>query len=266
MLIEVKWLKLKDSNSNEIELYLDWLSEKGIIRSEQEKFHARFSEKSDYWKDRFELFKSIYIKPIDNLDIADFGCGFGGFTISSAQKRGRLFFSDYQFKNVKITWLRLKELALSPFGGGLVSDVRFLPFRDETFDLVSCLEVLEHLGEETSKNENYDYRRDVKRAVKELIRVTKINGHIFVLVPNKMFPLEIHSKTLFGNYFPKFIHKKLWGNVALSFTRNELEKYFEEVRILKVGSWTRHVKVNSPKFDMTIPLPKFGLYLLGEKI
>ena len=246
--------------------YLDFLWEKGIIRCEEEKFRARFSEKSDYWIDRFNLFKSIYVRPIDNLDIADFGCGFGGFTICSAQKRGRLIFSDYQFKNVKITWLRLKELALSQFGRGVVSDIRFLPFRDETFDLVSCLEVLEHVGEETNKNKNYDYRRDVKRAVNELIRVTKKNGHIFVLVPNKAFPLEIHSKTLFGNYFPKFIHKKLWGNMALSFTRNELVKYFEGVKILKVGSWTRHVTVNSLKFGMTIPLPKFGLYLLGEKI
>lgn len=147
-----------------------------------------------------------------------------------------------------------------------MSDVRFLPFRDETFDLVSCLEVLEHIGEETSKNKNCDYRWGVKSAVKELIRVTKKGGHIFILVPNRVFPLEIHSKTLFGNYFPKFIHKKLWGNIALSFTKNELMKFFDGVRILKVGSWTRHVKVNSLKFDVAIPLPKFGLYLLGEKV
>lgn len=259
-------LKSKDSIPREIDLYLDFLWEKGIIQSEKEKFRARFSEKSDYWKDRFEIFKSIYVRPIDNLNIADFGCGFGGFSICSAQKRGRLIFSDYQLKNVKITWLRLKELGLSPFGRGSVSDVRFLPFRDETFDLVSCLEVLEHIGEETSKNKNYEYRRAVKRAVNELIRVTKTHGHIFVLVPNKLFPLEIHSKTLFGNYFPNFIHKRLWGNVALSFTKNELKRYFEEVRILKVGTWTRHVKVNLLNFDVTIPLPNFGIYLLSEKI
>jgi SAM-dependent methyltransferase len=261
----VKALKSKDSNSDKIDIYLNFLCEKGIIQSETEKFHARFSEKSDYWKDRFNLFKSIYVRSIENLFIADFGCGFGGFTLFSTQKRGQLLFSDYQFKNVKITWLRLKELALSPFGRGVVSDVRFLPFRDETFDLVSCLEVLEHVGEETSENKNYDYRRDVKRAVDELIRVTKKSGHVFVLVPNKLFPLEIHSKTLFGNYFPAFVKKKLWGNIALSFTKNELAKYFEEVNILKVASWTRHVTVKPLKFDLTIHLPAFGLYLLAER-
>jgi SAM-dependent methyltransferase len=258
--------KSNTTSSDNIDRYLDFLWEKGIIQSEKEKFRARFSEQTDYWKDRFGLFKTIFVKPIDDLYIADFGCGFGGFTICSAQKNGRLAFSDYQFKNVKITWLRLKELALSPFGRGVVSDVRFLPFRDETFDLVSCLETLEHVGEEMSENKNCDYRRDVKRAVDELIRVTKRNGHIFVLVPNKLFPLEIHSKTLFGNYFPAFVKKKLWGNMALSFTKTELARYFEDLNILKLGSWTRHVKVNLLKIDLTIPLPEFGLYLLGERI
>ena len=80
-------LKLKDSISDEIDRYLNFLCEKGIIQDEKEKFHARFSEKSDYWKDRFNLFRSIYIKPIENLLIADLGCSFDGFTICSAQKR-----------------------------------------------------------------------------------------------------------------------------------------------------------------------------------
>jgi len=52
----------------------------------------------------------------------------------------------------------------------------------------------------------------------------------------------------------------------LSFTRNELVKYFKAVRIITTGSWTRHVKIRLLKLDITIPLPKFGLYLLVEKM
>ena len=147
----MKWLKLKDSISDKRNLYLDFLCKKRVVQDETEEYHPRLSEKSDYWKDRFNLFKCIYVRPIENLDIADFGCGLGGFTICSAQKRGRLFFSDYQSKNVKRTWWRLRALGLSQLGQGVVCDVRFIPFKDETFDLVSCLEVLEHLGEDTSK-------------------------------------------------------------------------------------------------------------------
>lgn len=257
---------VNDSISEKIEQYLDFLWEHGQINCEEERFRARFSEKTDYWQDRFSLFTDIYNKPVDALNIADFGCGFGGFTLCSATKGGNMFFSDYLPKNVKITRLRLKELGLDSLGRGVVSDIRFLPFRDQTFDLVSCLEVLEHIGEENSKNKNGDYRLAVNNVVKELIRVTKKNGHLFILVPNKMFPLEIHSKTLFGNYFPRFMHKKLWGNVALSFTKNELVNCFEGIKILKVGSWTRHVKVAPLRFHMTVPLPKFGLYLLGKRV
>jgi hypothetical protein len=54
--------------------------------------------------------------------------------------------------------------------------------------------------------------------------------------------------------------------MALSFTQGELLKFFGAVKILKAGSWTRHVTVNFQNFGLTIPLPQFGLYLLGEKV
>jgi 2-polyprenyl-3-methyl-5-hydroxy-6-metoxy-1,4-benzoquinol methylase len=64
-------------------------------------------------------------------------------------------------------------------------DTMVLPFRDETFDVICCFEVLEHLPND-------------KRAVKEIIRVTKCGGIITFSLPFRAS--ATNSKRTYGRY------------------------------------------------------------------
>ncbi len=55
----------------------------------------------------------------------------------------------------------------------LVGSVLDIPFSGESFEMVTCIEVLEHL-----------YEKDVEKAVSELVRVLKPNGCAILATPN----------------------------------------------------------------------------------
>jgi SAM-dependent methyltransferase len=76
------------------------------------------------------------------------------------------------------------------------SDACSLPFDSEGFDVTMCMEALEHIG---APNTNRawkpcpEYRANRKRAVEELLRVTKPGGLIIVVTPNRLFPIDEHG-------------------------------------------------------------------------
>jgi ubiquinone/menaquinone biosynthesis C-methylase UbiE len=188
---------------------------KRIIGKKEIKFILEDPEKSSYWADRFGLFLGLFEKKLDGITVLDVGCGWGGSTILFSKFNARCYFLDKPSLAVRITTLRLKELKLFK-KTGIVADIRNLPFKNSSFDLVACFEVLEHVGDDIS----------VKKAVDELIRVTK--NFVFVSVPNKLFPLEIHSKMIFGNYLPRFVQRKLGYKGCLAFTLKKLQGFFEK--------------------------------------
>lgn len=64
----------------------------------------------------------------------------------------------------------IKHYSNANFITGSVIDI---PFSDNTFDMVVCCEVLEHL-----------YQEEVEKALSELVRVLQPNGHIILGTPN----------------------------------------------------------------------------------
>ena len=126
-------------------------------------------------------FSKLDIKP--GFRILDMGCGNGRHTSAA-----------YQFKNVTVVGADLchddlrkavERMAyhddLGAHGGGQwglsVADILALPFADNTFDLVICSEVMEHIP-------------DHEAAVNELIRVLKPDHHLVISVP-RFFPEKI---------------------------------------------------------------------------
>lgn len=69
-----------------------------------------------------------------------------------------------------------------------------LPFPDESFDIVVCNDVLEHV-------------QDVDKSLSEMIRVVKVNGLAYLATANYSFPREGHYKVLAPTMLPKKLIK-----------------------------------------------------------
>ena len=87
----------------------------------------------------------------------------------------------------------------------VVADARFLPFRDEVFDMISLFSVIEHVSNQEA-------------VIKDVFRLLKANGYLIIHIPNKFFPIELHSGLPFaffvplkvrGRFFKKFGHEGL---------------------------------------------------------
>lgn len=107
-------------------------------------------------------------KPLKAEFILDAGCG-EGFTIQQLSK-GEI--------GKTIEGIEYSKDAIA-YGKKLFPDLKFrqgsvyeLPYKDESFDLVVCTEVLEHL-------------EDPIKALREMLRVSK--KHLIISVPNEPF-------------------------------------------------------------------------------
>jgi SAM-dependent methyltransferase len=97
---------------------------------------------------------------------------------------------------VSIPSVRYVSSDIDPHVADVQADITDLPFRDDSFDLIVCLHVLEHVP-------------DDKQAVRELYRVLRPGGKAVVQVPPSPFEETLEDKTvtspsererLFGQY------------------------------------------------------------------
>lgn len=119
--------------------------------------------------------------------ILDVGCGTGGFLIE-AKKRGAVVFGiDPSQTAVEIC--QLKGIKNVKVGVG-----ENLPYPTNYFDIVYCYTVLEHV-------------ENVEKTLKEVVRVTKKQGKIYIHTPNYLSFYEGHYKIFWLPKFPKFLAK-----------------------------------------------------------
>lgn len=69
-----------------------------------------------------------------------------------------------------------------------------LPFKEDTFDIASCINVLEHVSNPDA-------------VVREIVRVLKPGGIFFLMAPNYMFPREPHYSVFYPPFLPKRLAK-----------------------------------------------------------
>jgi 2-polyprenyl-3-methyl-5-hydroxy-6-metoxy-1,4-benzoquinol methylase len=120
------------------------------------------------------LEKNLNIEP--SSVILDLGCAQGILSYFLRQKGGYWISTDLDMANLK-TSLELLESNCLQIGPGI------LPFQDETFDMVVCLDYLEHLEDDDQ------CLREIQRILKnegQLILSTPHTGKIFFL--NKLRP------------------------------------------------------------------------------
>lgn len=107
-------------------------------------------------------------KSLHPKTILDVGCG-EGFTLNKLRKNNigkDLIGVDYSTTAVTLGKKQFPHLNLKQ------GDAYKLPFKDNTFDLVLCLEVLEHL-------------ENPQKALKEIVRVSK--KHCLISVPHEPY-------------------------------------------------------------------------------
>lgn len=101
----------------------------------------------------------------------DVGCGDGSFLYTL--KNGVGIEASKELAHI----CKLRKLRV------VIADANFLPFKDEVFDLVTCIEVIEHTS-------------TPYRMLNEIYRVTKKGGRLFISTPNLAGPVYILSQMI----------------------------------------------------------------------
>lgn len=125
-----------------------------------------------------------------NAKLLDFGCGIG-LTLSSLS----YFFSRSVGCDIgKTEVVAAKELikVLNLNTSVVLYDGKSLPFEDNRFDIVTSIEVIEHVS-----------KPDLM--LKEIRRVLKSDGILHITTANKWWVIEPHYKLPFLSYLPKNI-------------------------------------------------------------
>ncbi len=135
-----------------------------------------------------------YLPEVSKLRILDLGCGAGGVCVSLANRNNRVVGLDLDKKLINLTKINVSDSEdyFPPNGGvsEILSSGTNLPFEDETFDLVICNDVIEHLDEQ-------------EELIREIYRVLKIGGYLYLTTPNKRYPIESHTGIFGITLLPK---------------------------------------------------------------
>lgn len=171
-----------------------------------------------YWHSRrfTEVLKKINLVKGPILDV---GCHGGTFTKKIADKlqSKQVYGIDISHRAIELAKKRI------PFGNFEVADAGTLPFNNNFFEAVFCLEVLEHVD-------------DPKKVLSEIKRVLKKGGYVIFLVPsdNKLFKIIWFLWTL---YYPiwKHAHVQSFSGSILEDFISSMGLKIEEVKNFNLG-------------------------------
>lgn len=124
------------------------------------------------YKKSFESERSFkkYLRSLiegKRLKILDVGCG-------SGLNSKKLSFYNHDITGVDISYEAIKKYKKNKFKGYVADVTKGLPFKKNTFDIILCSEVIEHVV-------------DTNTFLSELNRVLKKKGQLFLSTPNSSF-------------------------------------------------------------------------------
>ena len=114
------------------------------------------------------------------------GCGTGGFNVLATGAGARAIGVDESADAIAICDLKARKA-----GGAFVqAHAEALPFPDETFDLVYCFSAIEHV-------------HSIEGSIREIVRVTRRGGVIYLHTNNAWALYEGHYKVLWVPFLPR---------------------------------------------------------------
>lgn len=139
--------------------------------------------------------------------LLDFGCGTGASSVALAMvlPEVRCYGADINPVDVSIARARAQLY-------GVADRCRFesldegdtLPIPSDGFDLCVCCSVLEYVTDQNAR----------KFCVGEMVRAIVPGGLLFMTVPNRLYPIEVHSRKFGWNYFPRLLKARIVGATA----------------------------------------------------
>lgn len=146
----------------------------------EKNFAKDFDEKMNKYDLRKRLqviYNELLTSDISNKRLLDAGCGTGWFS-KAASDRGALVTSMDLGENL------LSEVAKKCETERVAGSILEMPFKKNTFDLIVCSEVIEHVP-------------DPEKAITELYRVLKPGGTLVLTTPNRFW----HFSLSIANFF-----------------------------------------------------------------
>jgi SAM-dependent methyltransferase len=141
--------------------------------------------------DRIE--KTIF--PIKGKKILDVGCGKGGIMTACAMRGADVSGFDVDLEEIEFARSWAESLNLSDKISIEMGDGENIPFADNTFDLIICSYVLEHV-------------KNPEKVIREISRVLKPGGFCCASIPNPIFPREGHYKIFWIPFLPKALGRR----------------------------------------------------------
>lgn len=152
---------------------------------------------------------------LEGKSILDVGCGNGALTLELAKYAKNCEVVDMEESQLVIFRTKAKDTGLTNYQVRCM-DVQHLDYPDRNFDIVTCIEVLEHLHDEG-------------RCLDEIRRVMTQDGRLVCSVPNRWWVFETHGANLpllrwnrvpFFSWLPKRVHDRY--AYARIYTRKEI--------------------------------------------
>lgn len=152
----------------------------------------RIKEDLTFFLERIKKLEG-YVGSLEGKRTLSVGSGWGGFVVAASKAGANAVGVEPDVEEIAISKLRAKvrDVESAEF---IVSVGEHLPFKDNSFDFIECVTVLEHV-------------KEPQKVIEEMIRVVKKGGFVYILIPNYLYPLEQHYKIHWIPMLPKPLAK-----------------------------------------------------------
>lgn len=139
-----------------------------------------------YERSRLERLQWAIGRSLGGCRVLNVGCGTGGFNTAAEHAGAETWGVDPSPDAVAIAARRVRP------GRVLRGEAEVLPFAARTFDVVYCYSALEHVA-------------DARRALREMIRVLRPGGALYLHTPNRWTCFEGHYKVVWIPGLPRWL-------------------------------------------------------------
>lgn len=178
----------------------------------------------------------------DGVALLDIGCSTGGLLVAAGTRRV-LAGVDVAFRWLVVAQRRLAELNIA--ANLVCANAEALPFRDGTFDVVTAIDVIEHV-------------RDPRASIRESRRVLAEGGRMVCAANNRFAPLPDPQVGVWAvGYVPR-----RWQPAYVAKARKGLHVY--QVRMPSAAELTRLFRQAGYRRVRTDPAPLVAPHVRGQ--